>query len=280
MSFKVNPYTWHPKARDIKSSVLDVTLKNVTSGKPLHVDGLTKPVEMYIKNWKREKEESLKKQKPQREFYVKPSPPDSIKNMRFHQIILPYGDAEANIRIIPSNNQELEIYIRYKVRPTPAENNFATIVPNFSSCLSYTEHDGFFDCQSDPYLFTISPKITGHMGTHFLGIRYVVKSIEKNNTKTDTRRRRTCRDTSGRQKRSCVEVKSPPSVGNADRLEFKNGSDVKYDLFVTMGACMYWSVVDDEWTSRGCQVYKVACILCCNVFWCTQYVKCVDRSSP
>lgn len=246
MSFKVNPYTWHPKSRDIKSSVLDVTLKNVTSGKPLHVEGLVKPVEMYIKNWQREREENLKRQKPQREFFVKPSPPDSIKNMRYHQILFPYGDAEANIRIIPSNDQELEIYIRYKVRPTPAENNFATIVPNFSSC---TKHDGFFDCQSDPYLFTISPKITGHTGTHFLGIRY----IDKNNTKTDTRRRRTCRDTNGRQKRSCVEVKSPPSVEHT-RLEFQNGSDIKYDLLVTMGACMYWSVEEDEWTSRGCQV--------------------------
>ena len=253
MSFRVNPYTWHPKSRDIKSSVLDVTLKNVTSGKPLHVEGLTKPVEMYIKNWHREKEENLKK-KPQQEFFVKPSPPDSIKNMRFHQIFLPYGDAEANIRITPSNNQELEIYIRYKVRPTPAENNFATIIPNFSSCLSYTELNGFFDCQSDPFLFTISPKVTGHAGTHFLGIRYVAKSIEKNNTKTDTRTRRTCRDASRRQKRSCVEVKSPPSVENTRRLEFQNGSDVKYNLFVTMGACMYWSVKDDEWTSRGCQV--------------------------
>ena len=251
MSFKVNPYTWHPKSRDIKSSVLDVTLKNVTSGKQLHVEGLAKPVEMYIKNWQREREENLKKQKPQREFFVKPSPPDSIKNMRYHKIFLPYGDAEANIRIIPTNDQELEIYIRYKVRPTPAENNFATIVPNVSSC---TKGGGLFDCQSDRYLFTISPKITGHTGTHFLGIRYV-ESIEKNNTETNTRRRRTCRDTSGRQKRSCVEVKSPPSVENTRRLEFQNGSDIRYDLYVTMGACMYWSVEDDEWTSRGCQVY-------------------------
>ena len=257
VSFKVNPYTWHPKSRDIKSSVLDVSLKNVTSGKPLHVEGLTKPVEMFIKNWQREREEKDKKNRQQREFYVKPSPPESVKNMRFHKFFLPYGDAEANIRIVPSNNVELEIYIRYKVRPTPAENNFQTVVPDFSSCSSYTEQNGYFNCLSDPYLFSISPKKTGHTGTHFLGIRYVVKSVEKNNTRSDTRARRSCLDTSGRQKRSCVEVKSPPSAENTLRLQFQNGTDVMYDLLVTMGACMYWSVEDDEWTNRGCKVYKV-----------------------
>lgn len=257
MSFKENPYTWHPKSRTIKSSVLDVSLKNVTSGKPLHVEGLAKPVEMFIKNWHREKEEKGKKNKQQREFYVKPSPPDSIENMRFHKIFLPHGDAEANIKIVPSNNVELEVYIRYRVRPTPAENNFETRVPDFSSCLSYTEQDGYFNCVSDPYLFTISPKLTGNTGTHFLGIRYVQYPVEKNNTQSKTRAKRSCRDTSGRQKRSCVEVKSPPSAGNALRLEFQNGTDVKYDLYVTMGACMYWSVEDDEWTNRGCQVFTV-----------------------
>lgn len=255
MSFKVNPYTWHPKSRNIRSSVLDVSLKNVTSGKPLHVEGLKKPVEMFIKNWQREKEEKEKTQQAQREFFVKPSPPKSIKNMRFHKLFLPYGDAEAGIRIIPSNDVELEIYVRYKIRPTPAENNFETIVPNFSSCLNYTKSDGFFNCLSDPYLFTVSPKITGHAGFHFLGIRYVVKSVEKNSNRNNTRAKRSCFDKNGRrQKRSCVEVKDPPSADNTLKSEFQNGTDVMYDLFVTMGACMYWAVEEEEWTTRGCKV--------------------------
>lgn len=255
VSFKQNPYIWHPKSRVITSSVLDVTLKNVTSGKAIHVEGLKKPVELFIKNWEREKEQEQKqkeKKKQQREYFVKPSPPNSIKNMRFHKIFLPYIDVETSIKIIPSNNEELEIYIRNKVRPTPAENDFKTIVPNFSACLNHTEDNGFFNCFLDPYLFTISPRITGHTGTHYLGIRYVQKPLESNN---GTRVKRSCRDVSGRrQKRSCVEVKSPPVMGKLATSAFRNGSDVKYNLTVAMGACMYWSDEQMEWTNRGCKV--------------------------
>ena len=263
MSFKENPYTWHPKSRNIRSSVLDVTLKNVTSGKALHVEGLSKPVEMFIKNWHREKEENEKKDKQQEVFYVKLSPPKSIKNMRFHKIFLPHGDTEATIRIVPSNNAKLEIYIRYKARPTPAENNFETVVPDFSSCLSYSDDNGFFDCLSDPYLFTISPTITGHTGTHFIGIRYAVQSSE-NSTQSNTRVKRSCRGASGRKKRSCVEVKPPPSPENDLKLQFQNGTDVAYDLYITMGMCMYWSPEDDAWTNRGCKVTFQSML---NVCW-------------
>lgn len=258
MSFKKNPYTWHPKSRIVTSSVLDVTLKNVTSGKPLHVEGLKKPVELFIKNWEREKEqekEQQKKKKPQQMYFVKPSPPKSIRNMRFHKIFLPYSDVDTSIKIVPSNNKKLEIYVRYKVRPTPAENNFQTIVPNVSSCLNYTERDGFFNCLSDPYLFTISPRITGYTGTHFLGIRYVVETLKNNNS---TRSKRSCRDIHRRRlRRSCVEVKSPPVVGKLATSRFQNGTDVKYELQVTMGACMFWSMEENEWTSRGCKVQSL-----------------------
>ena len=261
VSFKENPYTWHPKSRIVTSSVLDVTLKNVTSGKPLHVQGLKKPVELFIKNWEREKEQEKqqqqqkkKKEKPQEMYFVKPSPPKSTRNMRFHKLFLPYSDVDTSIKIIPSNNKKLEIYVRNKVRPSPAENNFETIVPNFSTCLNYTERDGFFNCLSDPYLFIISPRVTGYTGTHFLGIRYVVETL-KNNI---TRSKRSCRDVrSRRKKRSCVEVKSPPVVGKLATSAFHNDTDVKYELQVTMGACMFWSVEDGEWTSRGCQVQSL-----------------------
>ena len=260
VSFKENPYTWHVNSRIIKSSVLDVTLKNVTSGKAIHVEGLTKPVELFIKNWEREKQENKRKEnkKPQHETFVKPSPPGSIKNMRFHKISLSlYKDVETDIKIVPSNDEKLEVYIRFSTRPTPSENDFQTIVPNFSTCLNYTKQDGFYNCFSDPYLFTISPKITGHTGTHYLGIRYVPEPLIKNK-KNSTRTKRACRGSSGRrQKRSCVEVKSPPSVAKIVIPEFQNGTDVKYTMTVGMGTCMYWSEETDEWTNKGCKVPRI-----------------------
>lgn len=255
VSFKVNPYTWHLKSRIITSSVLDVTLKNVTSGKPLRVEGLKKPVELFIKNWEREKEQEQRQEqqeKSQKEYFIKPSPPKSTRNMRFHKIYLSLIDLDSSIKIVPSNNEKLEIYIRNKIRPTPADNDFQTIVPNFSACLNYTQKDGFFNCSSDPYLFTISPKITGHTGTHFLGIRYLPTTPENSDSR---RTKRSCRGvSSSRHKRSCVEVKDPPVVGKLATSEYRNDTDVKYELKVTMGACMYWSDEDNEWTNKGCKV--------------------------
>ena len=248
-------------SRLIRSSVLDVSLKNVTSGRAIRVQGLKKPVQLFIKNWEREEKElkNQKKQKPKEIFFVKPSPPNSIRNMRFHKISLSlYKDMETNIKIVPSNNERLEIYIRNRVRPTPVDNNFQTTVPDFTSCLNSSRGDGFDKCLSDPYLIRISPKITGHTGTHYIGIRYVPKSpINKNNN--TTRVKRGCRETGGqRHKRSCVEVKNPPSVAKLVTSEFQNGTDVWYKIRVTMGACMYWSEEKEEWTNRGCKVLFVS----------------------
>ena len=253
MSFKENPYTWHNSSRIIESSVLEIDLRNFTSGQPLRVSGLTKPIEMLIKSEREGLEQTLKNVKPQREFYVKPSSPHSIKNMRYHRISLPHKDVEVKIQIVPSTNVKLEVYIRYGIRPTPAQSNFQTVVPNTTTCFNNTKRDGFHNCLSDPYAFTISPSVTGKIGLHFLGIRYVVKHPERVNKRRRRRSKRSCLDNGGRQKRSCVEVKNPPSI-HAATLDFKNGSDVKYTLLVTMGACMYWSEESEEWSSQGCKV--------------------------
>ena len=250
MSFKENPYTWHEKSKLVTSSVLDVTLKNVTSGKPLHVDGLKKPVELFIKKWNRDDIIDHKLEKLEPDYFIKPSPPKSTRNMRFHKIFLPHSDVNTKIRIVPSNDKKLGIYIRNKVRPTPADYNYQTVVPNYSTCLNFTKENGLFNCLADPYIFTISPAITGYTGVHYLGIRYV-KPTE---TSGSARVRRSCTD-GRRQKRSCVEVKRPPSEPNTS--EFQNGTDVQYALKVTMGTCMYWSEEKSEWTSKGCKVYYV-----------------------
>ena len=254
MSFKENPYTWHTKSKIVKSSVLDVTLKNVTSGKPLHVQGLEKPVELFIKKWNGDDIIDHKLKKPTPDYFVKPSPLKSTRNMRFHKLFLPYSDVETSIRIMPSNDKKLEIYFRNKVRPTPADFIFQTIVPNYSACSNFTEEKGLFNCLADPYLFTISPNTTGHTGVHFLGIRYV-QPFE-----TSNRARRSCQNVdTRRQKRSCIEVKSPPL--EPDTSEFQNGTDVQYALKVTMGTCMYWSEENSEWTSQGCKVLDMRSIV-------------------
>lgn len=75
--FKKNFYIWYFKFRSIKLFVFDVILKNVIFGKVFYVEGFSKFVEMFIKNWYWERDEIKLKEM----FFVKLSFLKLIKNM-------------------------------------------------------------------------------------------------------------------------------------------------------------------------------------------------------
>lgn len=100
--------------------MFDVILKNVIFGKVFYVEGFSKFVEMFIKNWYWERDEIKLKEM----FFVKLSFLKLIKNMWFYKIVFLYGDVDVNIWIVLLRNEKFEIYIRYKVRLILVENNF------------------------------------------------------------------------------------------------------------------------------------------------------------
>ena len=63
---------------------------------------------------------------------------------------------------------------------------------------------------------------------------------------------------SGRQKRSCVEVKQPPPSPTPTplvlRSSYNASTDLRYNFSVNIGGCLYWSEDEEHWTQKGCNV--------------------------
>lgn len=250
MTFKSNPYTWGKGANDIKSSVLDFELKD-ESGYPLNVSNLSQEVELFIPP-----PEQLRVKEPDIHF-VKPS---DNGTMRFHKIVFPGPEYAISIKVVPSGKKILTLYVRYAERPTLEYYNFTTSVPDYSSCNYSVENKNHTNCSTDPFTVTLSAAVTGHTGLHYIGIVIggrVNKTNDNATTPGHTRRvRRGCLH-NGRQKRSCVGVKDPPTTPPpilVIKPPFNASTDVNYTLSVSMGTCKYWNVTADAWSTQGCKV--------------------------
>ena len=77
LAFKDNPYTWDASSKNIKSSVIDFSLK-AANGSAIEVSGLPDPVELFIPQ-KKENEETGNTTKPG--YFAKPS--NGSDNMRY-----------------------------------------------------------------------------------------------------------------------------------------------------------------------------------------------------
>ncbi|PFX27651.1 Polycystic kidney disease protein 1-like 2 [Stylophora pistillata] len=262
VTFKHNPYTWTKGANNIKSVVIDFELKN-DEGYPLNVSNLSEVVELFIPPLV-----EANAKKPQI-YFVKPS---ENGTMRFHRIVFPGPEYVISIKLIPSHLHSLRLFVRYRKRPTMTNYNYSASVPDYSSC-NYSKENRYTNCSTEAYIVTMSAADTGHTGLHYLGITVDAfhQTTKKNITAGQERRvRRGCGGT-GRQKRSCVKVKDPPSTPPPIVVvepSFNASTDVNYTLSVSMGTCQYWNVTADAWSPEGCKVgprssaRKVQCL--CN----------------
>lgn len=76
LAFTDNPYTWDASSKDIKSSVIDFSLK-AANGSTMEVAGLSKPVELFLPQ-KEGSEDKTNATTPV--FFAKPS--DGSNNFR------------------------------------------------------------------------------------------------------------------------------------------------------------------------------------------------------
>lgn len=249
MTFKSNPYTWDKGASNIKSSVLEFELKD-ESGYRLNVSSLQQDVELFIP--------LLEKPEPKepQAYFAKPS---DNGTMQFHKVLFPGPEYAISIRIVPSDNKTLTLYVRYAQRPTLANYSFTAVVPDYSSC-NYTVNKGFTNCSTDPFTVTLSTAITGHTGLHYVGVAneglHNQTNVNATNPDHVKRVRRGC-SRNGRQKRSCVGVKDPPTTPPPIVIikpPFNASTDVNYTLAVTVGTCLYWDETAETWSTQGCRV--------------------------
>ncbi|XP_068684192.1 polycystin-1-like protein 2 [Montipora foliosa] len=244
VTFKFNPYTWDKgAASDIKTAVLDFELKD-ERGNKVDMSNLQQNIELFIPPL------IAPKTKAPMSYFVKPS-----KNgtMQYHKIVFPGPEYEISLKIVPSDNKTLTLYVRYAQRPTREDHNFSALVPDYSSCNRTREN-----CSSDPFIVTLSEAVTGHSGLHYVGIAYeaLYNQTKNNRTAHAKRVRRSCSG-NGRQKRSCVGVKDPPTTPPPIvliRPTFNASADVTYTMEVNVATCQYWNDAINAWSTEGCKV--------------------------
>ena len=192
-----------------------------------------------------------------RRYFVKPS---DNGTMQFHKIVFPGPEYAISIRIVPLSNVTLTLYVRYAEKPTMEHSNqFNFSIPNKRSSKVSLEKNST-NCSTDPFTVTLSAAVTGHTGVHYVGIVIGdhVNQMNNNGTSPDhvRRVRRGC-FRNGRQKRSCVGVKDPPTTPPPILLikpPFNSSTDVNYTLSISMATCQYWNATAEAWSTEGCRV--------------------------
>lgn len=253
LAFKNNPFTWDKSAQTVKSSVLDFKLK-ASGGETLNISGLPEPVALFIPIASQE-QSSDEGNSSTEILFAKTS--NGTSNIRYHRFTVSSHDVLVTIQIKPEKGRTMDIFVNYKTKPTPQSNIFNTTIPNFSSCTNMTRNSSNgLNCSSDPYTFSFSSLISGHTGTHFLGIRYIKKHSGADNI--NSRRKRSCGQSHGRVKRSCVDVKdaptTPPPTPKIIIPTYNSSTDANYSLSISVSGCLYWSESQEKWTSEGCRV--------------------------
>ena len=263
--FRDNPYTWDISSLGIKSSVIDFSLKT-PDGKSLDVSDLQEPVELFIP--KKEDAQSMRNNTA-KHYFAKPG--HGSENMRYHRVVVPSESVLVTVELKAEDGKYMEVYVSHQTRPTVVKHDFATVIPDLSSCSEIRGTKGF-NCSSDPFRFDISSAVTGHTGQHFVGIKFLdhesnsSSSLEPRVEIAALRQARSCESLSGRQKRSCIGVKDPPTTPPQTPTspmviipKYNSSTDVNYTMFVTITSCLYWSEKMQAWTDDGCKVENSGC---------------------
>lgn len=254
LAFKKNPFTWDKSAQTVKSSVLDFKLK-ASGGDTLNISALPEPVELFIPIVRKE-QTSENDNSSAEHLFIKPS--NGTSSIRYHMFLVSSQDVLVTIQIKPEKGVTMDVFVNYETKPTPHSHVFSVTIPNFSTCKNVTLNSSDnLNCSSDPYTFSFSSRISGYIGTHFLGIRYIKKNTKASNI--DARRqRRSCGPHHGRGKRSCVDVKDAPTTPPPTPMiiipTYNSSTDANYSLSISVSGCLYWSESKEKWTSEGCRV--------------------------
>lgn len=247
-SFRENPFTWDESAKGVQSSVVDFSLKK-DDGTPLPIAGLKDPVELFIPVTRKVQTTGNKSDE---KYFAKPG--DGTGNLQYHRINIPSVNSIVFFDIHPDHGQVLDIFVTAEKKPTPRNFQFKTRVPDFSSCTAYSKILGYHNCSKNPYEISLTSNVTEKTGTHYIGIMLAANTTEV----ARNRASRSCAGQGGRQKRSCIGVKDPPTTPPPSpriiKPQYNSSTDVNYTMSVTITSCLYWSEKKQVWTSEGCSV--------------------------
>ena len=201
-SFNKNPFTWDPSAKGIRSSVVEFSLKK-TDGTTIEVSGLKDPVELFLPV---ARPDDNKGNVSGENYFAKPS--NGSNNLRYHRIHIPTANVIVFFKVKPERGKFVNIFVSPQKKPTPSEYQYKTRVPDFSSCVVDNKDTGYHNCSNNPYEFTLSSGVTGKTGVHYIGIMFAANKSQEERGRVA----RSCGTHGGRQKRSCIGVKDPPTT--------------------------------------------------------------------
>ena len=221
------------------------------------------------------------------QYFAKPSYNiHESKLIQYHKISIPDQGDVVSVKLHPEKSAtSLRVYVSSSDFPTPKEHNFSIVLP----CNKEEQKCN----RKDLYAFSFNTSDTGNTGLHYIGIHYYVNTtydvmfqdegkLTTMNGSVQERPRRSidCDSRSRRQKRSCIGVKDPPPPPTPApivlRSEYNASTDLNYTLFVTIGSCLYWSEVKEQWTDEGCKV-RPTLVYIRSTYICTRFSAGVDN---
>ena len=245
LSTAFNPFTWDRTRQRVNSYVLSLELKD-DQRKVMEISELSSDVVIEMTP------------KPQK-YSLKISPFFTNNNSpRFHEIKVDYENTVVQLDIAPEDALvKLALYIRFGQRPTIREHDLNATISSYEKCI-WTKMNERLDGKNGCYSSRLIEVLVKTPGRY-----YVAVLSNSNITESRRRKKRSCFG-QPRQRRACVDIKSPPPTPphgkNVSVVPvYDPSTDHNYTLKVTMGSCVYWSDTKQKWITDGCRVS--ACII-------------------
>ena len=137
--------------------------------------------------------------------------------------------------------------MRQGQRPTVTEYDLTKRIPDESCSISPQASQR--GCSEEAYDVVLYHELISEAGKYYIGILY-----EGGSVRPQGRKKRSCFG-SGRQKRSCVEIKDPPMPENKTiKPVYNSRTDMNYSMNILEESCVFWDSREEHWLSTGCRV--------------------------
>ncbi|KAK3725337.1 hypothetical protein QZH41_008953, partial [Actinostola sp. cb2023] len=236
-----NPFSWDSTSSRVTSSVISLACMDNT-GSDIDISNLKSPIVMTIPRTNTSSQDPAEKK-----TFLKPSSGDT---MQYRRVSVDIAGSSLQMKIeIASVEVTVVVFVKLRDRPTVDNYDYKTKVPDVSRCQAGQSSNS---CSRDPYV-NIPGSVFSNKGTYVIGLLYQ----ESETTEPQARRvRRSCGGT-GRQKRSCVEIRDPPTTPPPKNVTmipvYDPARDLNISVSASLSSCLYWSKSLQKWTSDGCE---------------------------
>lgn len=245
-----NPYTWDESSKNISSPVIKFELKT-EEGSLMNISDLKEPLSLFLPVIMQTDGEGNDSSD---HLFIKPG-----NTLQYHKVYLDSDDTIAFVKLRPSNDTAFDVFVSGGRKPTEGNHSLSKRIPDLSSCTPSYNKRTYLNCTSSAFVFFFSSTLTGQTGVHYIGIRLANTAAipSRNNSKVTARKTRSCGVGCGREKRSYIRLKYPPTTSPPTTIiipQYNGSTDVNYTMLVTMPECVYWSVSKQAWIKDGCKV--------------------------